>query len=77
MQGSNPKPVTVILDTKTSLFDARSLNVSTLRNIPLEESTIHLRVYSDGLYQNLPTKHSQIGFIIGLGDKEENFNVIH
>lgn len=51
--------------------------LSVLTYTPLDSATIHIRVYSDGSFQNLATKHSQIGFLICLSDQDDGFNLIH
>lgn len=51
--------------------------LAVLKYIPLDEQSSHIRMYSDGSFQNLGTKHSQIGFIIGIADKLDGFNLVH
>lgn len=39
--------------------------------------TIHIRVFSDGSFQNLHNKHFQIGLIIALADNNGKVNIAH
>lgn len=52
-------------------------NLASLRYVPLNFDTIHIRLFSDGSFQNLPDKHSQIGFVFILADGNEKSNIIH
>lgn len=46
-----------------------------LRNASLEFDTIHIRVYSNVSFLNLPEKHSQIGFVFVLADGNDKNNL--
>lgn len=50
-------------------------NLALLRYIPLDFSTIHMLVFSDGSFQILPYKHSQVGFVFVLADGHERCNL--
>lgn len=52
-------------------------NLASLRFVPLDFESIHIRVFSDSSFQNLPDKHSQIGFIFTLADKHDKTNIFH
>lgn len=42
-----------------------------LRYVPLEFATIHICVFSDTSFQNLPDKHSRLGFVFFLADDSD------
>lgn len=44
---------------------------------PLAFSFIHIRLHTDGVYQNLKEKHFQIGFSITVSDRHNSSNIIH
>lgn len=67
----------ILQKTKNALMNIQSNCKASLNYVQLDEETIHIWVYTDGSYQNLETKHSQIGFIIGLADKDDHFNIFH
>lgn len=65
--------------TKTVALLTRFLNakipeehLASLRYVPLDLDTLHIRMFLDGSFQNLPDKHSQIGFILFLADSNES-----
>ncbi|KAI0565265.1 integrase core domain protein [Gracilaria domingensis] len=67
----------VLFDTRNHLETIRNENLAQLRYVVLDPDTVHIRVYSDGSFQNLRQKHSQIGFIICLADGNDNINIVH
>ena len=76
-KGKRTPILRTLLDTRRALLDSQNSNNTEIQYVSLHEDSIHIRVYSDGSFQNLPTKHSQIGFIIGIADKDDKFNIIH
>lgn len=76
LQGTQ-KPFPLLHRTAEALQHASDQELTTLTYKPLDFATIHIRVFSDGSYQNLPDKHSQIGFIICISDKDDNCNITH
>lgn len=46
-----------------------------LHYVPLDFKTVQIRVFSDGSFQNLSNKHSQIGFVIILEDANDHYNI--
>jgi len=74
---ADAKKYTTPIETKQALRLAKMDHMSQLKYAPLDEETTHIRVYSDESFQNLELKHSQIGFIIVLADKNHKFNLIH
>lgn len=70
-------PLSTLRDTRQVLRYIQAISPSSIIYVPLDASTIHIRLYTDGAYQNLPIKHSQVGFITVLADKNDTFNIIH
>lgn len=70
-------PLTLLYRTFDVLDSAKKTSITKLHYVPLDESTIHLRVYCDASFQNLRTKHSQIGFCIFTADGTNQVNLIH
>ena len=46
-------------------------NLEFLRYVPLEFDTIHIRVYYDGSFQNLPDKNSQVDLDLSFTDDND------
>jgi len=67
----------VVRDTRCVLRMAKDDALAMITYVPLDYETIHIRVYSDGAFQTLSTKHSQIGFLVFLADKDDTCNIIH
>ncbi len=70
-------PLSLLQNIRKTIAETQKEKTSSLRNVQMDEESIHIRVYSDGAFQNLPTKHSQIGFIIALADRFDTFNIVH
>lgn len=51
--------------------------LANLRCVPLDFGTVHIGVFYDGSFQNLPAKQSQVGFVFLLADGDNNFNLFH
>ena len=76
LQGKE-RPLKLLHETQLRLNQAKELNLARLTSIPLDLETASIRVYSDGSYQNLPDKHSQIGFIMVIADGKDRMNIFH
>lgn len=72
----NPQ-LRVLTETWQALLNTQKKELSALCYVPLKDATMNLRVYSDGSFQNLDRKHSQIGFLIALADSADNINIVH
>ena len=70
-------PLSVLISTHAALRQAKENQHAKLNYIPLDSPTTHIRIYADAAFQNLRTKHSQIGFIVYLADKDDNVNIAH
>ena len=70
-------PLSILIATYDALQNAKKKEHAKLKYIPLNNESIHIRLYADAAFQNLRTKHSQIGFIIYLADGNNNVNLIH
>ena len=70
-------PLSILLNTHSALHRAKLNHHAKLTYVPLDEPTIHIRIYADAAFQNLRTKHSQIGFLIYLADQHDTVNLIH
>ncbi|MEM1282624.1 MAG: hypothetical protein AAGG81_03640 [Chlamydiota bacterium] len=70
-------PLSTLLYSIDSLSQAKLNGPSSLSYVPLDEPSIHLRIYADAAFQNLGTKHSQTGYVIYLADKHDNVNLVH
>ena len=73
----NPRTVKTMIDARNALRYIQKNLLSTLTFKPLDNQSIHIRMYTDGAFQNLSTKHSQIGFVIMLSDKNNVSNIVH
>lgn len=51
--------------------------LESLRYVPPDFDNIHIRVFSDASFQNLPDRHPQIGFIFVLSDGNDKCNLFH
>lgn len=51
--------------------------MSSLCYVPLDFYTVHIRVYSNGFFQNLPAKHFQIGFVFVPADGIDCCSIFH
>jgi len=49
-------PLQFLADTRKALMSIKERRLSVLTYTPLDSATIHIRVYSDGSFQNLATK---------------------
>lgn len=47
-----------------------------IKYVSLDFDSIYIRVYSDGSNQNLALKHSQVGYVIALSDKDNRLKVV-
>lgn len=52
-------------------------NLSSHRYVPLAFESIHMRVFSDGSFQNLPENHLKVGFVFTFADKYNDSNIFH
>ena len=79
LQSGRDNPITVktMIDARNALRYIQKNLLSTLNFKPLHRESIHIRMYTDGAFQNLKTKHSQIGFVIMLSDKNNVSNIVH
>ena len=73
----NPRTVNTLLTTRMVLCKIKDNGYGRIDFKELQEESIHIRLYTDGAFQNLSTKHSQIGFIVALSDAENGFNIVH
>ena len=76
LQGKS-KQLKLLHETDKHLRIVKEEHLAKLTNVPLDLSTASVRVYSDGAYQNLEDKHSQIGFVLGIADQDDNINIFH
>lgn len=76
LQGRS-KPVSLLQVARSALQAAQILNHVTLCNVSLDCNSVHMHVYTDGAYQNLPDKHSQIGFIFTLPEEHNHTDIPH
>lgn len=52
-------------------------NLSSLSYVPLNFDSIHLGMFSDGSFQNIPDKRSQVGYIFVLAEENHKCNLFH
>ena len=72
-----PRTAKSMIDARKAVIYIRDRSLSTLEYKGLHNASIHIRLYTDGAFQNLATKHSQIGFVVMLSDKKDVSNIIH
>lgn len=76
LQGKK-KTVALLNSCREAYAAVPNQQLASLRYVPLDFATIHNLVYSDGSFQNLPDKHSQIGFVFFLADGSDRCNLFH
>lgn len=76
LQGK-PKTVNLLQICPHEYKNVTIEKLASLRYVPLDFDTIHVKVYTEGSLQNLPDKHSQIGLIFILADGDNSWNTCH
>lgn len=76
LQGKK-KIFAVLQDFKSAYAQVPEEQLASFRYVPLDFATIHIRVYSDGSFQNLPDKQNQVEFIFVLADGNDRCNLFY
>lgn len=48
-----------------------------IKYLPVDDKTVHIRIYCDGSYQSLAKTNSKIGFLFELVVEKDRMNIIH
>lgn len=76
LQGKQ-KTIALLKGCLEAYANLQAESLAFLRYVPLEFATIHIRVFSDSSFQNLPDKQSQLGFVFFLADGNDCCNIFH
>lgn len=71
------KTVETLGSTRSVLDKIRKNDLCKIEFCEQDFDSIHIRLYTDGFFQTLPTKHCQRGFIVALSETFHDFSIIH